>query len=233
MGALDDVDDARLTASDLDRLAFTRQAERYRPAVRWARWILSLLAPVLRAGRNEAPALLFDMNRLFEAAVAKLAMGRLDGRRGLRVDAQDRTVSLATMVGTEAVEPAFRLRPDLVFRKAGRVVGIADSKWKRVGLDSKRRLTPSEGDLYQVHAYASAYQCRDLALIYPWHDSLAQAVSGEFRLPLIDGHSPVVRVLCLDVNDDALPFRLGHWPVGSVLDDPERVAEIDHASPLS
>lgn len=233
MATLDDVDDARLTTKDLDRLAFNRQADRYRPAIGWARWILSLLAPSLRAGRNEAPALLFDMNKLFETAVARLAMRRLDGRRGLNVDAQDRTTALATMLGPESVEPVFRLRPDLVFRKAGKVIGIADTKWKRVSMDAKRRLMPSEDDLYQIHAYASAYQCRELALIYPWHDSLAQAVGGEFRLPSIEGHSPVVRVLCLDVNDDALPFRLGQWPVGAAYEDAERIAEIDHASPLS
>ena len=29
----------------LDRLAFNRQAERYRVAIEWARWILDLLAP--------------------------------------------------------------------------------------------------------------------------------------------------------------------------------------------
>lgn len=220
MGTLDEVDDARLTATDVGRLAFNRQAERYRTAITWARWILALLSPALRAGRDEAPALLFDMNKLFEAAVAKLVMSRFDGRRGLKIDAQDRSSALTTIVSPESIELAHRLRPDLVFRRFGQVVGIADTKWKRVSLDVKRRATPSEDDIYQVHAYASAFQCHELALIYPWHAHLAQATHTEFRLPSINGRSPVVRVLCIDVNDDALPLRLGRWPEQMASADP-------------
>lgn len=212
MGTLDEVDDASLTATDVSRLAFNRQAERYRSAVTWARWILALLAPALRAGRHEAPALLFDMNRLFESAVASLARRRFDGRNGLAVETQDSSRALATVVSPDRVDAAFQLRPDLVFRRTGQVVGIADTKWKLVGRDPRRRLMPSEADMYQMHAYASAFQCRELALVYPWHSALADATRSEFRLPVVNGLHPVVTVTCIDVNDDAMPLRLGRWP---------------------
>lgn len=216
MSVMHDVDDSRLSGPDVERLAFNRQAERYRVAIDWARWILALLAPALRAGRTEAPALLFNMNRLFESAVAAVARRRVYEESGFTVEAQDTSQALVTMVSQDRVELGFQLRPDLVFRRADAVVAIADTKWKLIGWDSKRRLMPSEADMYQIHAYASAFQCRELALIYPWRSELAQAAGVEFRLPKVNGNAPVVTVLCLDVHDDALPLRVGRWPGSSV-----------------
>lgn len=215
MGVMPDVDDTRLSGPDVERLAFNRQAERYRVAIDWARWILALLAPALRAGRTDAPALLFNMNRLFESAVATVARRRVYAESGLTVETQDASRALVTMLSQDRVEPGFQLRPDLVFRREDAVVAIADTKWKLIGWDSKRRVMPSEADMYQMHAYASAFQCRELALIYPWRSELAQAAAAEFRLPSVNGHAPVVTVLCLDVHDDALPLRLGRWPGSS------------------
>jgi 5-methylcytosine-specific restriction enzyme subunit McrC len=213
MGVLYDVDDMRLSGPDVARLTFNRQAERYRAAIEWARWILALLAPALRAGRNEAPALLFDMNKLFESAVAKVVRKRIHGFSGVTVEAQDTSRSLVTMVGQDRVEAGFLLRPDLVFRRHGSVVGIADTKWKLVGQDSRGRLMPTEADMYQMHAYAAAFQCSDVALIYPWHPDTASTTETELHLPANNGRAAVVRVICIDVHDEALPLRLGQWPI--------------------
>jgi 5-methylcytosine-specific restriction enzyme subunit McrC len=212
MGVLDDVDDTRLSGPDVARLAFNRQAERYRAAIDWARWILALLAPALRAGRSEAPALLFDMNKLFESAVAKVVRTRIHGFSGVTVEAQDATRALAAVVSKDRVEPGFQLRPDLVFRRGDAVVAIADTKWKLVACDSRGRLIPAEADMYQMHAYATAFQCNDVALIYPWRPELANTAEAEFHLPANNGRAAVVRVLCIDIHDDALPLRLGRWP---------------------
>jgi 5-methylcytosine-specific restriction enzyme subunit McrC len=211
MGLLDDVDDSRLMIDDVERLTFNRQAERYRPAVEWARWILALLSPALRAGQNEAPALLFDMNSLFESAIAATAF-RLGGDVGIVVDAQDRTKSLVNIVSPERVETSFALRPDLVFRRRGTVVAIADTKWKLVDVDRRGRLMPGEADMYQMHAYAAAFRCHDLALVYPWRSDLDGAAAVEFRLPPIDDLSPRVKVLCVDLERDDVPLRIGRWP---------------------
>jgi 5-methylcytosine-specific restriction enzyme subunit McrC len=216
MGVLDDVNDTQLNGVDVARLAFNRQAERYREAIDWASWILALLAPTLRAGRSNAPALLFDMNKLFESAVAAVAHTRAFASSGLTVETQDMSRNLASVVTQDRVESAFQLRPDLVFRRGATVVGIADSKWKLVSCDRRKRLMPSEADMYQMHAYASAFQCNDLALVYPWHDALVDTAGAAFRLPGVNGLSAVVSVLCLDVHDDELPLRLGCWPGTSI-----------------
>ena len=59
------------------------------------------------------------------------------------------------------------------------------TKPKPSGWDSKRRLMPVEADMYQMHAYASAFQCRELALIYPWRSELARSTGARFRLPML------------------------------------------------
>jgi 5-methylcytosine-specific restriction enzyme subunit McrC len=209
MGVFDEVDDGRLSGLEVSRLSFNRHAERYRMAIDWARWILALLAPALRAGRSEAPALLFDMNKLFESAIATLLRRRSGYGPQFQVLTQDTSRSLATLVGAGREEPGFTLRPDLVIRQGHAVIAIADTKWKLVELDRWGRLIPSEADLYQMHAYAAAYRCSDLALIYPWHSEMVRATDTEIQLPDIDGVRSVVRLLCVDVHDEGLPMRLG------------------------
>ncbi|MBI3350813.1 MAG: hypothetical protein HY020_26900 [Burkholderiales bacterium] len=212
MGLLDEVDDTRLAGAELERLQFNRQAERYRTAVDWARWILALLAPSLRAGGHQAPGLLFDMNKLFESAVASEARQQLRGIPGLSVNSQDTSRFLGTLVSGERVEPAFQLRPDLVFRHNDVVIAIADTKWKRVDADKRGHLMPSGADLYQMHAYASAFACHELQLIYPWHAALSRAQPSEIRLPDVQGRAPVLRVNCIDVYDDEMKLNIGRWP---------------------
>ena len=133
--------------------------------------------------------------------------------QGLAVETQDTSRALVTVVSQDRVEPGFLgASQTWLFRRADAVVAIADTKWKLLGWDSKRRLMPGEADMYQMHAYASAFRCSDLVLIYPWRSALANAAGVEFRLPVDNGRSPVVTVLCIDVHDDALPLRLGRWP---------------------
>jgi 5-methylcytosine-specific restriction enzyme subunit McrC len=211
MGVLDDVDDSGLALGELDRLPFTRQAERYRDAVDWARWIIAFLAPSLRAGVDEAPALLFDMNKLFESAVAAEFRQRVRWTPEISVDVQDNSHFLGTLVDGERVEPAFRLKPDLILRHGAEVLRIADTKWKRVRLGGRRHLVPDEEDVYQMLAYAAAFGCHDLQLIYPWHPGLASASPAEIRLAPLHGRAPILRVSCVDVYDDELPLRIGDW----------------------
>lgn len=212
MGLFDEIDDTRLATAELKRLSFNRQAERYRPAIDWARWILATLSPSIRAGESEAPALLFGMNKLFEAAVASEAMRWARSVPGMTLESQDTSTTMVSMVSPDRIEPAFQLRPDMVFRRGQKVIAIADAKWKRIKVDAQKRMLPSEADLYQMNAYATAFRTHDLTLIYPWCSGLGNARGGELHLPLLDLRAPVVRVACIDVHDDMLQLRCGSWP---------------------
>jgi 5-methylcytosine-specific restriction enzyme subunit McrC len=191
----------------LSRLVFDRHAFRYRTAIDWVRWILATLSPSLRGGRSAAPGLLFDMNLLFQSAVASLLRRRTD-TSGVEVSSQDSGTHLARVAGADQ-RRVFRLRPDLVVRRQGALSAIGDTKWKRLEVGPGGHLIPAEADVYQMHAYASAFRCESLALIYPWHEGLRAARETAFELPAIGAIRPVLSVLCLDVQSDALVLRRG------------------------
>ncbi len=151
----------RLVASEtfhrarLPTFRYDRLSERYRPAVELALLVLRATSVELRAGRVAAPALLVDMNQVFEDFVVaalreKLGLDRrrfpqnCDGRR-LQLDALGRVV----------------LRPDLSWWQGGRCVFVGDVKYKR--------LAPAgfaHADLYQVLAYCTAADLPGGLLIY-------------------------------------------------------------------
>lgn len=183
-----------------------RQVHHYSAALRWAGWILRLLSPDLRAGENHAPELLFDMNLLFEAAVAT-RLRRHALAAGWHLSVQDRGFNLATL-DCEPERAFFQLRPDLVLREEIKVLAVADTKWTRLGKDAMGRLMPDGAHVYQLHAYASVYPCEEVVLIYPWHSGLEGAQPTTFRLPGAGSRQPLLRVACIDVGRDDLPLRM-------------------------
>jgi 5-methylcytosine-specific restriction enzyme subunit McrC len=186
----------------LDRLVFDRQAIRYRAALDWVRWILRLLSPSGEAGAETAPGLLFDMNVLFERAVASLLRRRIQAP----IDLQSGDRYLARVSG--ASKQMLRLRPDIVIRRKNAVL-VADTKWKRLQCSNDGFLMPERSDVYQMLAYASTYGCDDLVLIYPWHVGLAGSRETRLQLPKLGDHAPVLTLACIDVGDDSLEFLRG------------------------
>lgn len=200
---MDDVSLQRLTPADLEALDFDRQAVRYKAAIQWATWIVRLLSPNLRFGKNEAPGLVFDMNRLFESAVAVVLQQNAAARSDMRVSPQDTGRYVATVAGTSGI-PAFGLRPDIVVRESGEVVAVADTKWARVGVTSSGYLEPDSAHVYQMQAYASVYPCEQFTLIYPWHSGLKRFKPTVFHLPPNGTRRPILSITCVDVGSDRL-----------------------------
>ncbi|WP_396617310.1 McrC family protein [Lysobacter soli] len=204
--ALDGVSVRRDALELLAMLVPDRQVHHYTGALRWAGWILKLLSPDLRGGGSQAPELLFDMNRLFEASVAALLRRRAFAA-GWHLSAQDDGFNLATLE-SEPGRSYFRLRPDLVLREGTRVLVVADTKWSRLEIDRVGRLVPDVAHVYQLHAYASVYPCEEVTLIYPWHRGLEGAHPTAFRLPACGTRQPMLRIICIDVAGDDMPFRV-------------------------
>lgn len=196
--AFEEVTDAPPAPDAYAQLRWDRKASRYRPAVEWARRILTLLSPALRAGEAEAPGLLFDMDKLWESTVAGELGRQLEGE-GVQVGAQAGGRYLAVLAGADA--GAVGLRPDLLLKRRGRVMAVGDTKWKRLEPDRNGYLIPSREDVYQMHAYAAAYQCERLALIYPWHEGLVGTRESVLELPPMGGLRPRLHVVCIDVRD--------------------------------
>lgn len=208
MMVFEEADDTHIRPRDLDRLVFDRQGSRYRATMSWVRWILELLSPELRAGVNTAPALLFDMNLLFQSAVANVLRRHPNRMLGVEIHTQEGGKYLATIAQAKD-HKAVGLRPDLLIKNRNGVVAIADAKWKRVKLNFSGYLVPASSDIYQMHAYASAYQCEQLALVYPWHSGLQESRETTFELPPSGSLRPVVTMVCVDVTSDLFTLMRG------------------------
>ena len=167
-----DVPPSQQPQLDFARVRLERGMDYYADALAWARLILNELAPVTGLGKHEAPSLLFPMQAVFEAFVAKHLKRQFAG--GLRVDAQVRKEHLVL----HREESWFRLQPDLLVRAGTENVLVLDSKWKL--LDGARssgsdKYGLSQSDFYQLHAYGQTYLNGrgDVVLIYPKSDAFS------------------------------------------------------------
>ena len=156
----------RMSASDVANLPLDRTTRRYSKVLTWCEWLLSLKSPALSSGRANAPGLLFDMNKLFEAYVSGI-VERTAGE-GYVVNRQGPTQALAMNSDTEA----FMLRPDITVWRAGpdgdrrEIRQVLDAKWKRLHI-SDTNYGVDQADIYQLLAYAIRYRCEHLELVYP------------------------------------------------------------------
>lgn len=206
-------DEVRLRGDGLElhrKLPLDRQVSHYSPALRWAGWILQLLSPAIRSGSSSAPELLFDMNRVFELAVATRLRRRANDA-GLYLHSQHSGRHLAH----DTEDPHrrfFGLRPDLVLSHGDTVLAVADTKWSRLGKDRRGYLVPDDAHAYQLNAYAGSYPCDEVVLIYPWQEGLADARASSYCLPPVGRRRPILHVVCANVEDEAMPL---HFTAGS------------------
>ena len=146
------------TAEQLNRMQ-----RRYAPVVALAHLFLDgqFLNP--RSGPNHAFSLLFDMNRLFERYTASR----------LRPFARQKRLNLMEqgprdyLGEDETGRGRLLMRPDISFLDENkRPLIMFDAKWKLI--DNADPLAAlSAADLYQMSAYASAYGCSTIMLLYP------------------------------------------------------------------
>jgi 5-methylcytosine-specific restriction enzyme subunit McrC len=163
LGWLVDVDDVTGAEVMLDRLVSSRLTRRYDRVLMMARWFLAGESPDLQRGRRTSIALLFDMNALFQATLASAV--RQVAPPGLTVRENGPRRHLAVDIhGNDRVP----LKPDLTLMQGDTAVAIIDAKWKRLDPQAGgalRGLNPA--DVYQMHAYAAAYDCPRVALWFP------------------------------------------------------------------
>lgn len=157
-------------ATACDRLVLTRSTVRYRDALTLAQLILEHQAPELCDGAHQVFAVLFDMNALWERYVGWL----------FRRAAEDRhDVVLQEPRGFWQVGPASprKVRPDLVVRErgTGRVLLIADAKWKTLG-----ERPPADDDLKQMFVYNHLFDSPRSVLVYPTTHPVRRRLEGKF-----------------------------------------------------
>lgn len=151
---------------DFQRVRLDRGMGHYSDALAWAQLIFDEESPLTGAGKYRAPSLLFPMEAVFEAFVAKHLAKQL--ARPLLLKTQARTHHMVR----HCEQNWFRLKPDFLIRNADRDVLVLDAKWKLLdGLKANGtdKYGLSQSDFYQLRAYGQSYLDGqgDVVLIYP------------------------------------------------------------------
>ena len=136
--------------------------------------------------------MLFPMNQLFEMFVGRvvqsvLAPGAAQLQQGGRYALTARD------------QPMFALRPDIVVDN--RIV--IDTKWKTLK-PGDRVAGVEQSDVYQMLAYAHAYEAERVVMLYPWHPGLP--APGIHRRWHITGTSVAFDIATVDIGQpDSVP----------------------------
>jgi 5-methylcytosine-specific restriction enzyme subunit McrC len=154
-----------------DQIQWSRLNERYRVPVGLAVIILRATSIEDAVGdRRRAGSFLVNMNQVFEdEVILRLREGCQDTEMAV---VAKRKVPLDR-------EGRFHIEPDIALVADGRMIVIADAKYKRVDLSG-----PDIADLYQVLAYAHRFALHDVHLVYPMPPSYPWIDVGEVRVHL-------------------------------------------------
>ena len=166
-----------------------RSMRHYAPVMSWVRLFLFNQGLTTFSGPHVNLSLLFPMEQVFEDFVTH---GYRRYQRDFAVIRQGPQRPMAKI----GERDAFMMKPDLSLRDGKRVAFILDAKWKRIdtrGEDPKHGI--DQGDMYQLYAYAKAYECDVVALVYPR--------TQVFKSPLHYRFFDDLRLICLpfDVQD--------------------------------
>jgi len=189
---------------DFSRVRLNRGMAHYADALAWARLILEEKSPLTGTGGHQAPSLLFPMEAVFEAYVAKHLARQLT--RPFSLKTQAHSFSLVRHLDRNW----FRMKPDLLVKESAANRLVLDTKWKL--LDSQKNTGTdkyglSQSDFYQLYAYGQSYidGNGDVVLIYPKTDTFNQALPV-FEFPKSNGLRLWVLPFCLRDRVLVLPF---------------------------
>lgn len=175
----------------------------YADALAWAELILTEESPLTGTGQHHAPSLLFPMEAVFEAFVAKHLARQIAPQWEIRSQA------FSHHLVRHREQSWFRLKPDLVVRNRATVALVLDTKWKLLDA-SKANGTDKYGlaqsDFYQLQAYGQSYLggTGHVVLIYPKTEAFESALDV-FRFPAVSGLSLWVLPFCLKTKRLRVP----------------------------
>jgi len=163
---LDGVSDQEISDSDFASIAINRQNQRFEDVLGFCRLVLAGRSPTIQAGSTRSFSLVFDMNKVFErfiaAVLCRYVVPRFEGMR-IYPQAAKRSRHLMECQGAGIL----RLAPDILIEMGGRCL-VMDTKWKLLSMAKRGLGGVSDGDLYQLYAYARRYGSWRNVLLYPW-----------------------------------------------------------------
>ena len=131
---------------DFVEVSIDRLNRDYKTVMEWTKIFLSDKSFTSFAGKSRAVALLFPMERLFEAYVAA-QIQKFFADFNVKIQAQEKYLFDNSQ--------DYKLRPDIILDD-GKI--IMDTKWK---------FEISAGDMYQMFAYAKRYDAKKIFLLCP------------------------------------------------------------------
>lgn len=158
--------------ADFSKCCNDRNFTHYRTALSWAKIFLMNRSFTTYSGDNQAYALLFPMEKVFESYIAHLVK---------KYNKKSKVLIQATGEYLSDKPKCFMLRPDIIIKKDQKdVVCIVDTKWKILN-KTKENFGISQSDMYQMYAYAKKYNCSKIVLLYPeTEDSLS--MKNEYQI---------------------------------------------------
>lgn len=144
-------------------------------------------------GQASGFTLLFRMNDLFEAFIGRMLHRAL---APAPVHLQNRRHY--ALRHSPSGDGAFALRPDIVVETANGPL-VIDTKWKRLDPNNGANHEVSQSDVYQMLAYAHAYDAHRLILLYPWDSNLESR--GVVQRWTVAGSNRILEAGAVDVGN--------------------------------
>lgn len=138
-------------AKDFSAISIDRQSRGYEIIMAWTKIFLADKSFTTFAGANETVAILFPMEKLFEAYVAHHVRKIFSDAFNVKTQAREKFLFDAPK--------SFALKPDILLEGDEKI--ILDTKWK---------LKVSEADMYQMFAYSKRYGTAKIFLLCPPND---------------------------------------------------------------
>lgn len=193
LGELGNVSDGVDALKEWQRIRFDRLPREYQSLLRQARALLNENFTGILDGEVFASSEIIFTSRLFEKFVAQ-ELARVITELGHEMTPQARGSYLCR---TFDGHKTFELIPDILVRKDGKFIAVADTKWKKLKPE-KKGFGISPEDVYQSLTYAAHFGCTKAVLIFPntSADSGSEVLFGSLKSQL-HGYAYDVEVIGL------------------------------------
>ncbi|MDQ0154692.1 McrC family protein [Robertmurraya andreesenii] len=176
---------------DFSLVVIDRNTEDYEALMQWSKVFLLNQSFTTFSGNTTARALLFPMEKVFEAYVAKHLKQAL-ADLPWEVSTQDRGYYLIDQ------PKKFALRPDIVITRHGQSPIVLDTKWKSLTNQPRKNYGISQADMYQMYAYSKKYNTKEIWLLYPVNEEMKD-LDIRFESLQDDAIETQVRLFFVDV----------------------------------
>ncbi|GAA0682767.1 McrC family protein [Clostridium cadaveris] len=185
------INSSRNYIEDFTKVIIDRNTKDYKILLKWSKVFLMNKSFTIFSGSTNARALLFPMEKVFEAYVSRNLKKVLDDLNW-DVSTQDRKYYLFD------TPKKFALRPDIVINREDGSRVVLDTKWKILINKPSQNYGISQEDMYQMYAYAKKYKTPEIWLIYPCHEEMEN--SQDIRFECTEDEENIrVRIFFIDV----------------------------------